>query len=244
MSVLALAACTPTPPGATLPSTVTVTRPLTTTSALANPNQAEQIQAVFSDFMKAVVDKNGDAATAFLTNDAIARWETYRVHALKSTEADLAGLPVAERAIVYGLRATVGDSLRTATGRTVVASAVQQGLIFFELSSRKVNADGTTTVDKATPVLRNIVVDGDTATAEMASDDPVARSFPTPIRFTFLREGEGWKIDPIGVADMITLSLDALAAYNGVTAEQALINGYTNQYGAARAAEILKPLDG
>ncbi|MCX2954757.1 hypothetical protein [Lentzea sp. NEAU-D7] len=241
--VLALAACSPTPPGLTRSSTVPPTT-MTTTSTPGKPDQAGQVQQVFSDFTKALGDKNGDAAAAVMTSAAIIRWETYRVHALKSTEADLAGLPVAERAIVYGLRATAGPSLRTATGRTVLITAVQQGLVTLNTSTKLVNADGTTTVKETTPVLKNLVLGADTATGELASNDPTVPAIPKPIKFTFLREGEDWKIDPVGVTDLAAFALEELAARKGVTADQLLIEAFTGQYGAARVAEIRKPLDG
>ncbi|GLY51071.1 hypothetical protein Lesp01_47270 [Lentzea sp. NBRC 102530] len=220
--------------------------PLTTTATTTTwkPNQAEQVQGVFADFVKALHEKNGDAAAALAADVSIARWETYRVHALKSTEADLAGLPVIERAIVYGLRASAGPSLRNGTGRTVLVTAVQQGLVTLNLTTRLVNADGTTTVKEATPVLVNLVLGADEVTGELASNDPAAPAFPKPIKFTFLREGENWKIDLAGVNGMALYVFEELAARRGVTADQLLIEALTAQYGAARVAELRKPLEG
>ncbi|MFD5827830.1 hypothetical protein [Lentzea sp. NPDC060358] len=235
--VLALAACSPTPPG--------LTRSSTAPSTSAEPDQANQVREVFSDYTKALGAKNGDAVAAVMTSDAIARWETYRVHALKSTDADLASLPVIERAFVYSLRATAGPSLGTATGRTVLITAVQQGLITLSLSTRRLNDDGTITAGKeAKPVLKNLVLGTGTATAELASDDPTAPEIPQSFKFTFLREGENWKIDPVGVTELAAFTLEQLAKLKGMTADQFVIESYTAQYGAARVAEIRQPLGG
>jgi hypothetical protein len=238
MVVLALAACSPTPPAVI--SSSTSPPPTTTTSV----DQAGAVHEVFFDFAKALRDKDGDAALATMASASIARWETYRVHALKSTENQLAALPAGERAIVYGLRVTAGPALRTGTGRTVLIDAVRQGLIAMNTSTRLVHADGTTTVNETTPDLTRLILGADTATGEVGSNDPSAPALSTPFKFTFVREGENWKVDPAGPTEATTSGLEDLAAKKGTTADQVLTEVLTSQFGAARATELRKPLDG
>ncbi|WP_394617599.1 hypothetical protein JNUCC0626_00375 [Lentzea sp. JNUCC 0626] len=213
--LLALAACSPAPPAAT-PSSTAPQLPTTTTTERPDPTAA--IHEVFFDFTKALRDKDGDAAVATMASSTVARWESYRVHALKSTETQLTALPIGERAVVYGLRATAGPVLRDGTGHTVLVAAVQQGLITVSTSTKVVKADGTTAVNETTPDLTGLILAGDTATGEMVSSGANAPA--------------------------TTAGLERMAAQKGVTADQLLTQLFTAQFGAERAAELRKPLEG
>ncbi|WP_143028034.1 hypothetical protein [Lentzea albidocapillata] len=240
--VLALAACSSTPPPVTSTSASSSPPPTTTSRKF---DQSEEIQIVFAVYVKALRTKDGEIALAVMASTAISRWEEYRLHALKSTEAQLAALPAGQRATVYGLRATVDPAvLRAGNGSTVLITAVQQGLISLNTSTKLVYADGTSTVTESNPVLTKLILGADTATAEIGSDDPGGPPSSKPLKFTFVREGERWKADPTSLADTATAALEEVAAQKGTTVDQVLTQALTAQYGAARAAEIRRPLGG
>ncbi|MFD4675860.1 hypothetical protein ACFWNN_39475 [Lentzea sp. NPDC058450] len=240
--VVTLAACSTTPPA--VPSSSTTQAPAPTTTS-PKPDQTYAIHDVFFQFTNALSEKNGDAALAAVASKAVATWESYRVHALKSTESQLAALPIGERSVVYGLRAAVDPAvLRTRTGREVLVTAVQQGLVSMNTSTRVGYADGTTTVDESLPDLTRLILGADVSTGEMAPGNPDAPAPSPPLTVRFVREGEDWKVDLAVLTEWTTAGLEKLATQRGTTADQVLTDLFAARFGAARAAELRKPLEG
>lgn len=242
LALLAGAACGPTPP-----PTATSTPPATTTPATTTEvAPAIAIPEAFDLYVAAVNAKNTDTAMTLTASQAIARFEEFRKHALTSNEAQLAAaLPPGPRATVYVLRGRVEPAvLRSGDGRSLMAFAIQHGLIAVNTSSKYVRADGTTVVNQAKPQLAKLSVTGDRATADLDSDDPNAPKLSRSIQFAFVRENGQWMADPSTMIDSATTGLEELAAKKGVTPDQVITEALTAQFGAARAAQLRKPIDG
>lgn len=212
-------------------------------STTQTEDPSTEIRGVFGEYLNALSAKDSERALAVTASKAVAQWEEYRKHALSSTEAQLAALPVGQRVTVYGLRAVVDPAaLRSGDGRAVMAFAIKQGLITISTSTKQVSADGTTTVNETRPQLTRLVLGGDSATGEIGSGDPSAPANTTPLKIAFQRENGEWKADPTSMTEYATAVLEQVASKKGVTADQVITEALTTQFGAARAAELRKPV--
>lgn len=239
---LAVAACGRPTPAATPTSTTPPTTSVPTTPSVDN---VAAIRETFDAFVAASGAKDSAKALPLLATVTFADFYKLREHALTSTEPQLGALPPGRHLFVYALRGMVDLAvLRAGSATDVTRFLLDKGLINVSTSSKTVSADGTTTVKATTPVLENVTVDGDKATGEMSSNDKAAPVSGKKLTLAFVREHGEWKIDITPILDFSTVVLEEVAAKKGVSVDQVITESLVAQFGAARTAELRKPLNG
>jgi hypothetical protein len=203
--VLAMTACGTTPAPEPAP------RPTTTAPQSADE---QDIRSKFSRFVEALNTKTHDAL--FLcTLDAWAFAESMVRHAVSSTEAQLAQLPVVHRLQVYEMR----------TSNSPLGVADQAGALRLLLVSSR---------DLLKPA----------ELSDVKIEEPRASALVTmpgysPLRVPFGHgvNGKTWVID----LEALFKTLSDAVELNGLTADQYVDKKLAERYGA-RAAELRKPL--
>jgi hypothetical protein len=135
-------------------------------------------------------------------------------------------VPLSRRAFVYALRRDVdAATLRTAAPQELAKIGVENGLVN-EQSAANVK-------------LGKVEVSGDTASAEVLLGGETA-----PFRHSFVREEGTWKLDPRAMFDLSDTALADIAAKRNLTADQLFEQTMVAKYGAAKVAELHKPVGG
>ncbi|NUT49790.1 MAG: hypothetical protein HOV94_21140 [Saccharothrix sp.] len=135
-------------------------------------------------------------------------------------------LDITSMLLVYMLRAEFDAAgLRGMSGEQLVSAAVERGLV---------NEDSLDIVDLGT-----VVVDGDTAKAEMTS-----RGKSAGVELPFDKEDGSWRFDFRPLMDVAGEALKTVAGQRGMTVEQLVDTTLGSLYGAERVPELKKPLEG
>lgn len=198
------------------------------TPAPATPSTTDEsrVHVTFDTYMKAGAAKDGDTAVTVMASSMFDIYDQARKLALTGTEQEVAAVPLSRRAFVYALRRDVdAPTLRTASPRDLARIGVENGLVN-EQSAANVK-------------LGTVTVSGDTASAEVLAGGGVA-----PYRFSFVREEGSWKLDPRPMFDLSDAALADIAAKRNLTADQLFEQTMVAKYGAAKVAELHKPVGG
>lgn len=212
-------------------------RPTTTNpTSVKTENDAEKIRQTFDAVVTAVNNKDSAAALPLFSDNSFEYFDSLRKHALTSTEDQVSKLPLGQRTNIYGLRAVEDKNLvRHGTPQELVGDSIRQGGITLYAFTKRTAADGTVIeTSKIKPVLTELDIRGDYATAKMPG-------YPTT--YTFHRVGEGWKIDLAAWLASGGLRMVEAAQAQGLTEEQYITLTLVNAFGEARAAELRLPID-
>ncbi|MGW6932724.1 hypothetical protein ACWGE0_21895 [Lentzea sp. NPDC054927] len=190
------------------------------------PTDESQVRAAFETYTKAGVAKDGDTAVPVMANSYLAMYDNARKLALTGTEQQVAAVPVSRRGFVYALRRDVdAATLRTASPQELAKISVENGLVNEQAAANvKIGA---------------VTVSGDTASAEVIAKGEVA-----PYRYSFVREEGAWKLDPKPMFDLADAAMADIAAKKNTTPDQMFEQAMIAKYGAAKVAELHKPVGG
>ncbi|MEU3642246.1 hypothetical protein AB0E59_02620 [Lentzea sp. NPDC034063] len=214
------AACGTSAPVST-PSTST-----TSTPAAAPVDDAQSIRDIFETYAKAALANDGAKAVEVVSSRTFDEFDKIRKLALTATERELDPLVPSGRVLAYAMRADLDPStVRGASPKDLVKAAVDRNIV-----SAASIAD--VTLDK--PAVHN-----GNAIAKVLLDGEATG----PI-FTFVREGDRWKFDSLAVFGLTDFDLNALRDEKNLSRDQLFDEVLVTKYGAAKAAEVRKPLGG
>lgn len=171
---------------------------------------------VYSDFRKFTTELNSKHPDTMLmcTPDSYTFAASLVEHAVNSTEAQLAQLPVVHRLQVYEMR-----TINSALGVFDESGAL--GLLL------------TVSRELVRPTdLKDLKIDGGRAVAT------VALPGYAPLQISFAHVPRAWLVDVRALFD----SLSAAVELDGLTADQFVERELVRRHGAARAAELRKPM--
>lgn len=182
-------------------------------------------RAAFETYKKAGMAKDGDTAVTVLAGSVFEIYDDARKLALTGTEQEVAVVPLSRRGFVYALRRDVdAATLRTASPRDLAKIGVENGLV---------------NEQSATVTVGAVTVQGDTASAEVLVQGEVA-----PYRYAFVREEGAWKFDLRPMLDLTDKTMADIAAQRNLTPDQLFEQTMVAKYGAAKVAELHKPVGG
>lgn len=187
--------------------------PATTTSEPEYGTDEWWIHSAFDDFVEALNSKH-DGAGFKCDLDAYAFAESMVQHAVNGTEAELAQLPVVHRLQVYEMR----------TSNAALGVFNESGALRLLLVASR---------DLLRPTgLTDLKIDGQRATAT------VALPGYAPVRISLVHPRDVWLIDLRALFD----ALSAAVELKGLTADQFVDQKLVERHGAARVAELRKPM--
>ncbi|WP_367127805.1 hypothetical protein [Saccharothrix sp. HUAS TT1] len=223
-AVLLVSAC-----GGGTPASTSSSSSATTTSTTPSVDAAAEekaIRQVFADYREAARAKDGPAAAELLSQGVLDYYAEARDLALTGSEQQLGDRDVALVLVVYMLRAEFDAAeLRGMSGKHLVSAAVERGLA---------GENSTDVVDLGT-----VVVDGDTATAEMISPGK-----SLVVELLFDKEDGSWRFDFRPLIAPVGEALENVAEQRGMTVDQFIDAMLGSLYGAERVPELKKPLAG
>lgn len=217
-----LAAC-----GTSAPATQSSSTPTSTPTSTESPADVQaDVHASFAEYKKAALAKDGNTVAGLLAKPSLEFYDDLAKLALTGTEEQVKAQPVTQRVTVYMLRGEFdAAALKSATSTDVVRLAIEKGLI---------SESSTATIE-----LGEVTFTGDKAEAEVS-----AKGQKAPFRFEFLREDGVWKFDFRSVIDLANGAMTQLAKKQNMTEDQLVDQVLTVKYGAAKAAQLHKPLEG
>ncbi|MBB5803295.1 hypothetical protein F4560_003063 [Saccharothrix ecbatanensis] len=222
-AVLLVGACGGGTPVATSSSSATSAA---TTSSVDVADEEEAVRKAFADYREAAQAKDGVAAAALLSQDMLDYYTGARDLALTGSEQQVREGGVTASILVYVLRAEFDAAeLGGMSAEQLVSAAVEKGLV---------SENSLDNVELGT-----VVVDGDTARADLTS-----RGQSAGVELPFHKEDGSWRFDlgPLMVAG--DEALETVAGERGVTVEQLVDTTLGTLYGADRVPELKKPLQG
>ncbi|USX55042.1 hypothetical protein [Lentzea sp. HUAS12] len=200
--------------------------PTTTTTTAPQVDDAQAVAETFETYAKAVQAKDGATAVGVVTDKTVAEYDNLRKLALTATEQELAALVPSARVLVYAMRGELeASTVRTATPEDLVKAAVERDLV-------SAGSIADVTLDKP-------AVNKDTSMARVLLDGEQAGAI-----FVFAREDGKWKFDSPGVFDLADRELNGVRDQKNLSKEQLFEEVLVAKYGAAKAAEVRKPLGG
>jgi hypothetical protein len=185
------------------------------------------IRAAFTDYNAALARKDGRASADLVSADTVRYYQRMRDLALHADRTAMAKEPFVDQLTALSLRADVDAArLRSASGKQLVADAVEKGVI--NQSSQGASSLGT------------ITVKGEVATAGLQLGPPGS----TPYTITFRREHGDWKLDlPSLDAPAERLVAQAIARQK-MAPEQFIQAVMVSRLGPERARTIWTPPGG
>ncbi|MFI6096354.1 hypothetical protein ACIA8G_12405 [Lentzea sp. NPDC051213] len=207
-----------------LATACTLTPSTPPTSAPKSADESPAVREALAAYTTAAVAKDGATAVTVVASTFLKVYDDVRKLALTATEQELADVPVSRRVIAYAMRGDLdAATLRSASPKDLVTAAFNKGLV---------NAQNTGGIE-----LGAVAVDGDVASAEV-----LVKGEKAPYKFRFLREDGRWKLDLEPVLALTDTALAAVAKQKNVTVEQLVEQALVTKYGAAKAAEVRKPI--
>jgi hypothetical protein len=189
------------------------------------PDESSAVRTAFETYTKAVLERDGTTAASLIASPVHKFYDEARTLALTGIEDKVAGLPAGLRFTVYLMRGEVDPSvLRDGSTQDLLKAAVDKGLVSEDISDVS---------------LGGLTVSGSRATGEVKIKGKLA-----PFKFQFLREEGRWKIDIEPLLTLANTAFTAAAKQQGVTVDELINQVLTAKYGAAKAAELRKPLTG
>jgi hypothetical protein len=190
------------------------------------PDPAAAVQASYQSYAEAVAAKDGPVSARLVSGTTLDYYAGLRDLALTADRATLAKQRVVDQLAVLSMRANVpAEKLRGADPRGVVSAAV---------TGQVISSGGA-----GTSSLKDITVDGDTASANLGV---AGGSQQVPLRFH--REDGAWKVD---LTVLLTPAEDALRSAlqrQKLTPDAMLTQVMTTRVGAAKAQQLWTPLGG
>lgn len=171
------------------------------------------VRSAFKKFVEALNSKHDDAMLMCKPN-AYTFAELLVHHAVNGTEAELAQLPVVYRLQVYEMRTT-----NAALG------------VFNESGALRLLLTASRELIRPAE-LADLKIDGEQATAT------VALPGYTPVQISFVHTDNAWLIDLMALFN----ALSAAVELKGLTADQYVGQQLVQRHGAARVAELRRPM--
>ncbi|MGM1058384.1 hypothetical protein [Saccharothrix sp. Mg75] len=221
-AVLLVGACGGGTPTATSSSSATTT----TAPSVDAAAEEKAIRKTFADYREAAKAKDGVAAAALLSQEMLGYYTKARDLALTGSEQQVREHGVTSSMLVYVLRAEFGaDELRGMSAEQLVSAAVAKGMV---------SENSMANVDLGT-----VVVDGDTARADMTS-----RGQSAGVELPFHKESGSWRFDARPLMAAGDEALKTVAGQRGVTVDQLVDTALGTLYGAEQVPGLKQPLQG
>ena len=181
------------------------------------------VRACFKKYQSALLKKDGKAAGASVTQNTIDYYGDVLSHVLNGSEADVNGLGLAKRMLVLQVR-------HSATAEEL------QPLSPSEFFGFMMNLDAGS--GNASDVeLGKISLSGNVATASVSLNGT-----PTPATYSFLREGENWRIDLVPQLERTEQLMEASMRGKPIAENDYMILALEKLSGRKVSADIWKPL--
>lgn len=167
------------------------------TTACGSDNGPEDdvtaIRACYDNYFAALKEGRGDDAAALVDSRTVAHYERVLDLARHADSSTVAGLDIMDQIAVLAMRMDNDHQQLMAMDATeAIARSVSEGLMADE------GPQGMT--------LGNVEVNGDEAQAPLKM-----YGFPTPAKFTFRREQDGWRIDITSLFELSRQGLEQVA---------------------------------
>lgn len=151
------------------------------------------IRTCYDNYLAALKEGRGDDAAALVDSRTVAHYERMLDLARNADSSTVAGLDILDQMAVLAMRMENDQQqLMAMDAREAIARSVSEGLMADE------GPQGMT--------LGNVEVNGDEAQAPLKM-----YGFPTPAKFTFRREQNGWRIDITSLFELSRQGLEQVA---------------------------------
>lgn len=172
------------------------------------------VRDCFASYRAAILSQSGSEAAEKVNQATIDHYEQVRGLALSAPEREVRSLQPYEKMMVLMMRHRVpADLLRGMNGRELLSYGVNRGWIGKE--------------DVMESDVGTVSVSGNQATAQF-----IKAGKPTPLKYSFTKEGGQWKIDLTALTPAVNLALKQLIEQRGISEDEFLLDlleGVTDQ---------------
>jgi len=182
------------------------------------------VRDCFAAYRAAILNQRGSEAVEKVNQATIDYYERVRGLALSAPEQEARSLPLYDRMMVLLMRHRVPpDLLRGMNGRELLAYGVNRGWIGKE--------------DVMESDIGTVRVSGNQATAQF-----IKAGKPTPLKYSFTKEGGQWRIDLTALGPVVNQSLKMLVEQQGVSEDEFLLDILEAVSGTKPSPQIWQPL--